>query len=61
MFYIKLKTKSSCETFFSIYIEQIPTSYFGYSGHVKPLPSKTIIPSCGDFDVYLNVESELHS
>ena len=31
----------------------LPISYFGYFGHVCPLPSKTIKPTCRDFDVYL--------
>ena len=30
-----------------------PNSYFGYSGHVWALPSKTIMPTCGHFNVCL--------
>ena len=33
----------------------LSTSYFGYFGHVRSLPSKKIIPTCRDFDAYLQI------
>ena len=40
-----------------IYIAKIPsTSYFGYFGHFRPLPSKNIIPTCRNFDAYLHAK-----
>ena len=38
-----------------------PSSYFRYFGHVWSLPSKTIMPTCRNFDVYLHAKNELHS
>ena len=35
-------------------------SYFGYFEHVWPLSSKTVIPTCRNFDVYLHVKNELN-
>ena len=34
----------------------LSTSYFGYFGHIRPLPSKKIIPTCTNFDAYLHVK-----
>ena len=31
-------------------------SYFGYFGHIRPLPSKKIIPTCRKFDAYLHAK-----
>ena len=35
---------------------KLQKSYFGYFGHVWPLPSKTIMPTCRKFDIYLHVK-----
>ena len=44
---------------FSYFIARsIPTSYFGYFEHVWLLPSK-IMPTCRNFDVYLQAKNEL--
>ena len=37
----------------------LPTSYFGYFGHVWPPPSKAIMPSSRNFDVYPRTKNEL--
>ena len=55
---IRIEHKSSCNSLFSIYIyiyiaKILPASQFGHFGHVWPLPSKMIMPSCRNFDVYL--------
>ena len=38
----------------------LTTSYFRYLGHIWPLPSKTIMPTCRNFDVYLHGKNQLH-
>ena len=48
--------------YFSWYIAKILlTSYFVYFGHFWLLPSKILIPTCRNFDVYLHAKNELHS
>ena len=57
--------KNGCDTLFLIYIyiyiyiyiaKILSTSYFGYFGHIQPLPSKKIIPTCTNLDAYLHVK-----
>ena len=39
------------------YIAKISsTSYFGYFGHIQPLPSKKIILTCRNFDAYVHAK-----
>ena len=38
----------------------LQTSHFGCFEHVWSLPSKTIMPTCRNFDVYLHAKNELH-
>ena len=63
MFCITIEDKSSCNTFiFTEYIAKIlQTSYFMHFGHIWPLPSKMIMPTCRNFNVYLHAKNELHS
>ena len=35
--------------------------YFRYFGHAYPFPSKTIMPNCRNFDIFLHAKNELHS
>ena len=39
----------------------LPTSYFGHFEHVWLLPSKRLISTCRNFDVYLHARNDLHS
>ena len=41
------------------FINLLPNSYFGYFGHVWLFPSKTIMPTNANFDVYLHVKNQL--
>ena len=48
-------TKVAVAFFFDIYVyiaKILSTSYFGYQGHIRLLPSKKIIPTCRNFDPY---------
>ena len=53
------RRKKCCNTFFLIYCKILPTSYFGYFGHVWPLASKMILPTCRNFDVYLDAKNSI--
>ena len=48
--------KETSSNFFFIYCKILPTSFSGYFGHVWTLLSKTIIPACTKFDVYLHAK-----
>ena len=59
MFWITIEHKSRCDTL--KYIGKIlQTSDFWYFLHIWQLPSKTIIPTCTNFDIYLHAKNELH-
>ena len=44
--------------FFCLDIAKILPTDFGYFGHVCPLPSKRIMPTCGNFDINLYAKNE---
>ena len=44
--------------FFCLDIAKILPTDFGYFGHVWPLPSKRIMPTCGNFDINLYAKNE---
>ena len=51
--------KSSCDTFFLIYCKNITNFLFWDFGHVRPLPSKTVMPTCRNFDVSMHPNNGL--
>ena len=53
MFCITINTKAAATLFYKTLHKILPTSYFGYFGYVWPLPSKTIMLTWRNFDVYL--------
>ena len=58
------KTKKQLEHFFPNMLQKcyrLPILEKYPCGHVWPLPSKTIMPPCRNFDVYLHAKNELHS
>ena len=57
MFCIKMEHKSRCDTFFVNILQKHYSFYFGYSGHVWPLPTKTIMPTSKNSDVYLHAKT----
>ena len=55
------KNTKAFATLFSGYISKISlSSYFACFGQALPLPSKRIMPTCWNFDVYLDVKNQLH-
>ena len=58
---LSARKKQNSSSFFSEDIPKIlQTSYFEYFGHTWLLPSKTIMPTCRNFGIYLHAKNELH-
>ena len=54
-------TKQFRHFFLKILQKQLPTSsYFGHFRHVWSLPSKTIMPTCGNLNIFQHAKNELH-
>ena len=52
LFCITIEHKTVATNFSFCIAKILQTSYFGYFGHVWPLPPKSILPTCRNFHIY---------